>query len=63
MRRTAFTTGALDDYGEPLPDIIRENIDQAVTMIEALCRPALESDLAAEAAGRQIYPVTDSLRP
>jgi len=54
MRRTAFSSGALDDNGDPMSDVVKEGIDQAVVIIEALCRPALESELAAEAAGRRI---------
>jgi hypothetical protein len=53
MRRTAFSAGALDDNGEPLFDLVSSKIDEAVARVEALCRPALESEMAAEAAGRE----------
>ncbi len=52
MRRTAFSGVSLGNGSEELPDLVAEAIDQAVLQIEALCRPALESPLAAEAAGR-----------
>jgi len=52
MRRTAFTLGALDDDGEPLPDLVKADIEGAIQAIEVICRPALESQLAAQAAGQ-----------
>lgn len=54
MRRAAFTVGAIGDDGEPLPDLVKASIDEAVQVIEAICRPALASELAAQAAGRDL---------
>jgi hypothetical protein len=54
MRRTAFSLGALDDDGEELPDLVKADIEGAIEAIEAICRPALESQLAAQAAGREL---------
>lgn len=53
MRRAAFSSVAFGENGEEIPDQIAANVRQAVAEIEAICRPALESDVAAEAAGRE----------
>ena len=53
MRRIAFSLDALDEEGRDVPDSTAARIDEAVALIEAICRPALESEVAAEAAGRE----------
>jgi hypothetical protein len=49
MRKVCFSGRA-----EGEPDLIDEEIRRIIAKIEAICRPALESKLAAEAAGRNI---------
>lgn len=54
MRRAAFTVGALDDDGEPLPDLVKADIEAAIATIEGICRPALQDQLASQAIGRDL---------
>lgn len=53
MRRVAFSNAVLDKAGNLLPDKIGQELEAIVAAVEATCRPALESALAAEAAGRE----------
>lgn len=52
MGRVAFAGVTYGDNMEELPDPIAETLAQTIRDVEATCRPALESPLAAEAIGR-----------
>jgi hypothetical protein len=47
MRREAFSNVQLDDYGKETADRVSQAVEEAVATIEAICRPAVESELAA----------------
>jgi hypothetical protein len=54
MRRDAFSTNDIDDADTLIANSLGAAIERAVDEIEKTCRPALESELAAEAAGRDV---------